>query len=314
MNDTTRFVGPFDRVLYLKSLEPLRGLSTSQLVPLARLAIERQFRAGDILVQDESLLRRFYMIVEGTVRAEKHGVTQLPSHAGEAVGFLQWLAGDSEGMLAVADTDVVALEFWGPSVMEIWEDHFPMLRSAIQNMSQRTLEILKSTTDGGYKSPWQERGVQAPEGEPDLIQGLVLIRKSPIFATASLEALANIAAGQIYQTFDAGTVLWEPGATADHMQLILSGDVHCTFDEGRRQFTAGAGYPLGNVETIAQMPRWYRAECITPVRAMRSDSIRIFDTMEDHFDVAQKLLMALAQNILRYLEQDASNNTIEQAS
>ena len=65
-----------------------------------------------------------------------------------------------------------------------------------------------------------------------------------------------------------------------------------------RTFTGGPGYPLGNIEALAEHPRWYDAVALTDMVTLRGDHETLFDVLEDDFDVALDFLRAMAQGAI----------------
>ena len=110
----------------------------------------------------------------------------------------------------------------------------------------------------------------------------------------------------------AGETLWEIGDAPGAMYMIVDGEVEAELADGQR-FVAGRGYPLGNIETLAQKPRWYRPVARTDLVALRADHETFFDVMEDDFEVAETFLQAMAQGIVGSLDALAARDEPLQA-
>ena len=68
-----RFVGPIDRLLYLRTLPQLQGIATRDLTALSRQAEEVVLRRGDLVLREGEPVDRFFVIVSGQVAVFSHG-------------------------------------------------------------------------------------------------------------------------------------------------------------------------------------------------------------------------------------------------
>ena len=137
-----------------------------------------------------------------------------------------------------------------------------------------------------------------PEGRPfDLLERLIMIRQGNLFAAVGLEAAVMMATSMREVRWPAGEVVWEPGEASGSMFIIVTGEVDADLGDGQT-FLAGPGYPLGNLESLAHHPRWYRAIAKTDVIAFRADHETFFDVMEDDFEVAETFLREVSGGIV----------------
>lgn len=299
MSDRTRFVNPLDTVLYFKSLPVLRGLDYGELALIARRVQERHVRRGAKLLRPDRPIDSFFIVVEGSVRVMQDGVTQMTCGPGQNVGILHVLARINRGVEAVAEEDTLVLEMKAAGIFDIFEDHFSILHNTIRNIGVTLLRILKDTSDGARKVVEQE--IPLPDRPLDLVERIDRFRRARVFQRVSFDALARVAMSMREVRYEAGTRLWKAGDPSGYLLVLLAGEVSCVYDQGRKSFRAGVGYPLGNVESLAERPRWYEARTVSPVVALRGETQAFLDTLEDHFDLALEFLQASASNILRYM-------------
>jgi CRP-like cAMP-binding protein len=304
MSERMRFVNPLETVLYLKSLPVLRGLGYGELGLLARQAHERHFRKGARLIDPERSIDSFYIVVEGRVRVERDGRLQMICGPGDNVGILHLLARIHRGVEALAEADTLVLELQSRALFEIYEDHFSILQNTIRNLGRTLLRILRDTSPGTYKVAGDLDPL--PDRPLDLVERIDRFRRNEIFRRVSFDALAKVAMSMREMRFEADTVLWRRGDPSGTLLILLSGEVLCTLDEDRGTFRAGSGYPLGNVESLAQRPRWYDARTLDRVVALEGETETFLDTLEDHFDLAMEFLQASASNLLRYMDARAA--------
>ncbi len=306
-SDSIRLIGPMERAIFFKSLEPLRDASPAEIAVFAENARERSFRAGDVLLEPGHPVNSFHAVVEGEVHAEGgeylDGETVEP---GASVGFLSVLSRRPAGLRAVAARDTTTLEFDHETFLDILEDRFPVLTRLISTLARRTLEVRQRVPDGTYLAP-MEGILDVRSDSLDLVERLLVIRRpnSP-FAKTSMEALARLAAVTAIVHHDRGETLWKPGDRSPHALILVRGTVSCTTQWGFSRFRAGPGYPLGNLERFADAPRWFTAVTETPVMAIHSRTEDLWDIMEDHPDMAFGLVQAMAERLIGIREEEAS--------
>jgi len=64
-------------------------------------------------------------------------------------------------------------------------------------------------------------------------------------------------------------------------------------------FHAGPGFPLGALEAVAQVPRWYEARALSPIVGLQTQTDVLVDLFEDSFDMAMDYLALVAGATLR---------------
>jgi CRP-like cAMP-binding protein len=297
-------VSPFDRIVYLKTLPQLGRLDSQQVSRLAHEAEEVTFERGDALFSPEMESRAFHIITSGTVAVRREGGGEYQVGPGDAIGLVAMLAGRCN-LSAVAATGVVALRFTLPRVLELLEEDFDLLQNSIRNLARVHMALLERVIAGSHRAPWKE-GLEIPDDRGlDLLERLILIRQGGLFRTVGLEAAVMMATSMREERWPAGTALWEIGDPGGAMFMIVAGEVEATLENGDR-FEAGLGYPLGNIESLAQRPRWYRPVARTDLVALRADHETFFDVMEDDFEVAEAFLQAMALGIVNSLDMLAS--------
>ncbi len=291
-----RQISPFDRILYLKSLPELGELSSEQIARIAGTADEIQFEAGDTVYEPGNVPAFFYVIASGTVNLKRTDGPVQTFGAPESMGFVEMFA-EASNTGAVAASDMVTLRFSKQDLLEVFEEDFELLQNSIFNMASYQLSLLRQVIGGTRRGDWDQL-VEIPEGRPfDLLERLIMIRQGDLFAAVGLEAAVMMATSMKEVRWSAGDVLWEPGDPSGAMFMIVTGEVEAQL-EGGKTFHAGPGYPLGNLESLAHHPRWYRPVAKQDIIAFRADHETFFDVMEDDFEVAEAFLHAMAKGIL----------------
>ena len=297
MSGVSRFLGPVERELYLRTVPAIAGLPAAELTAVAGLAKERFFRKGQMLLERGQPVERFHAVVEGRVRMHGHGLHGELSEKLQGVGMLHLLAGSADGIDALAEEDTVTLSLDAHLLRDLYEDHFPLLLNQIRLLAGLTLERRRAMPPNTLLSPWGAC-VECPNREIDLVEKLILIRKAPPFKNTSIEALAQLAKNLEEVRIDKGSVLWQRGEPSGSTVLIVRGFIRCTPGGDAHPFMAGAGYPMGNIESQAGADRWYTAVADTDVVALRGEIEAFLDLLEDHSEMALDFVAAMATNLL----------------
>ena len=303
MEATARLLGPLERALYLKTVPPLRELSPKELSLVAQYVNERQFWAGDRLHRSDERVNELLVVVEGrvTVSGGEYGKGTIdPS---EAVGLLSLLAKSDEGLDACAEIDTLALEIRAEDLENVFEDHFDILLSQIRHLARQILEKRMEVPDGAYLA--SRRGPRPnTRAGVGLIDRLIYLRQGDSFNRINLDALVEMAVRLRETRFEAGTRIWRQGDPSHFAYILVEGTVRGTREGGEREFRAGPGYPLGNLESICQIPRWYEAVTETAVVALEADTDVFLDVLEDHYAMAMDYVSGLAKTVLNLRKEE----------
>lgn len=307
MSERMRFVGPLDRALFLKTLPFFARLSLTDLAVLAYHLRERFFKKGSVVLRRGEPVGAMYIVVEGSLRTSGGERAQEALLGPEqSVGFLSFLSRSQEGVEAIAEVDTLTLEFDADTMLDVYEDHFPILHNSIRTIATRTLQTRMRTPNGAFFGE-RDAALTPPARALDLVERMTFIRDGSVFENANLDTVAQMARVLREVRVDAGTPLWSSGDRADTTLLIVSGVVRCAVDDGARVFRCGGSYPLGNLESIARYPRWYDAVAETPLVALRAETESFFDILEDHFEIAMSLVGSMAAGLIQILREEESD-------
>jgi CRP-like cAMP-binding protein len=274
-----RSISPFDRILYLKTLPSVGELSSAQIARLANEADEVHFETGQSLISAGEVNHSFFVLTEGAIDIRRGDSPEQRITSPETLGFVEMLA-EASTTNAVAVTDVVALRFELNQVLEIFEEDFELLQNTIRTLARGQLALLKRVIGGSRRAPWKQAVPVPTDRDMNLLERLIMIRQGDLFEAVGLEAGVLLATSMRQFRWNAGEELWKPG------------------DSSGETFQAGLGYPLGNIESLAHAPRWYRPVATTDVVGLRADHESFFDVMEDDFEVAEAFLKAMSMGIL----------------
>lgn len=299
MSDAMQMVGPMERTLFLKSLPALRDLRPRELAVIAEYARERHLKKGTVLLRRGERVDAFYIVVEGRLHVE--GAEHPNGHdaeADEAIGILSLVSQSEEGIDAVATVDTLVLEVDGDVLYDLFEEHFYFLHGAIRRLAHAILTERKQIPDGEFLGR-RDALIDCPDRRLGFVERIVLIQRGRTFINSGLDALATLARKMEEVRLPAGTAIWTLGDPSGYTLMLISGVVVCRQVEGRGTFRCGAGYPLGNLESLAGESRWYDATCETDVVALRGSTEDFLDMLEDDFQMATDFLQAFSTGLIR---------------
>ena len=298
-------MGRMERLIHLRTMPILGTLTPGDMSLLTEHMQTRVFAEGEHLQRPGEPISAVQIVVEGRVRLKRGEHVLGHATSGAGVGGLGFLARDPNGVEAVAETEVVALELDGDTLDEILEDRYPILQHVLRETSRGLIELW-------HEAPRECLEAQAPmkatgfESPLDLVQRMLFLRQGLPFIRASASALADLSRNLVELRFEAGTVLWRRGEPGRQVQMLVGGEVSCAAPIEGFALRPEPGFPLGGLDAVAGVPRWYDAVCETPVLCLSGDVEVLFDLFEDNPDVALAYLAQIARAHLDSLERIAA--------
>ena len=296
--------GSLSRILQLTRFPSMvGGLPPSELAFLAEVLQERVFPKGTYLLRPGEPVRSIYLLLAGKVHVRRRGRDLGHVVKWGGIGGFNMFARDEEGLEVVAEKEVTALELQANALFELLEDRYAILRHVIRELCRTFIQLMSQHAVPASLVGRVMTGL--PERDLDLVDRIVFLRQSLTFSHSSIDALSHVARWITEQHFEPEVTLWSDGDPATQAHLIVGGSVHCRSRDGRLDFRLGPGSPLGAVESMAEVPRWYTAVTETSVVALSGDVEGLLDVFEDNYAVALDYVGALAREILGLLERMA---------
>ena len=87
-----QFVGPLDRLLFMRTLPQVAGLETREMALLARQATEVVLRKGDVVLRAGEPVDRIFVVVRGRISVSTGGREIMHCQPGDNVGIIPALA------------------------------------------------------------------------------------------------------------------------------------------------------------------------------------------------------------------------------
>ena len=303
MRAESRRMGNVERLLHFKRIPTLADVAAPQLSALAEHARERSFPRGSVLLRGGEPSPALHVLAEGRVGVRRRGRDLGEARPGSAISALTLLARDEEGVRAEALTDTVTLELEADALNEVLEDHFAILRHFVQGIARRLINLARRTPvihDPGRTGP-----VGGIGSDLDLVERIFVLRQAAPFAETSVDALSELARGMDQVRVAPGATLWDVGESASTVHIVIDGEVRCTGPDGRVLLDVLPVTPLGEIEGVAGLPRWFRASTVTPVSLLSIDSEGVLDALEDNSEMALDYLATTTRWLLALLDRRA---------
>jgi CRP-like cAMP-binding protein len=298
-----RTIGAVERILSLKRIPILAGLSPEDLAVVAEHGRERFFAKGDVLLREGEPIPALYAVLDGKVHLERNGRVLGHVRSGGFLGGPGMFARDPQGLAARADTDTLALEVEADAAMEIFEDHFSILHHVLREMCRWLIDLIVKLPPRLYGEIFpRPDSSNIPARELDLVERMLFLRQVSPFTRSSISALAELSRGMAEVVLPAGTRLWEEGEASGAVMMLVNGTVACAARKREALWSVGPGTPLGALESMAERPRWYSATTETKVTALQGHVEGLIDVFEDTFDMAIDYLATMARAQIRILD------------
>lgn len=294
----SRVLGAFERLLHLKRYPLFIGLPPADLALVAESARERFFAKGEVVLPEGEPISSVFIVVDGEVTIRRAGRVIGRASRGAGVGGLGFLARETEGGEAVAEAPTIALEWEGDATLELFEDHFSILHHMLRNICRDLVQLQIKTGSEWIPLGLPVRSMLPLDRPLDLVERIFFLRKSTPFVHSSINALAELSRGMVEIRFDPGTPLWKEGEAGPSVHLIVDGAVRCKASSRDDPFTVGPGFPLGIVEAVAEVPRWFDAVTETRVVTLQGNVEGLLDVFEDNFGMAMDYVAAMAKALL----------------
>ncbi len=294
MDSVVTFGGPMDRMLLLRTMPIFEGLGPNQLAAIAQHAKERFEPRGAKIRIDTGARQSVLLVVEGELTAI---ADTAPARfgKGEAVAFVETIAGADTVLMFEATVDTMLLELDWEAQISVCEEHFAVIMSYIAFLSSRLIERTQRIAEPEY-GPIPLIAEQDFGDVLDLNERLLLLSRSGAFSPRCLDALSELAQQGQEMRFSKGQVVWAEGQAANHFLVIAAGSLRMEDQDGKAAIYR-AGTAAGMAESLSRYNRRFSAVCTEPTVALRLQIEAFMDILEDHFDLSLDVMATLARRL-----------------
>ena len=134
-----------EKVLFLRGVELFGEMDAEELVPLARLAQDVAFPAGEHFIVQGEVGDSLYIIVEGEVSIVLDGVGELMRRGPKSViGEMAIISHSPRTAHCFAHTDITALKVTYDDFWELMDEQPKLARATIQVLTRRFEDALEN--------------------------------------------------------------------------------------------------------------------------------------------------------------------------
>lgn len=299
-------IGTVERVLFFKRISWLTGLAASDLAILADHARERPWSRDAVLLRAGEPVGAMHFVVEGRVKLRRRGRELGCAEAGSVIGATLLLAEDAAGLEAVAQTDTLTLALDRESFLDVLEERFAIFRGVLRETARELVALFVRNPAEAAPVPVRGEEPRLPlDRELDLVDRIVLLRSRRPFESGSINALAELSQRLDEVRFADGAVLWRRADHADRMMFVASGRVRCEPIQPEAAFWIGPGQPIGTLEILGELPRWYDAVVEEAATVLEGEVEQLLDVFEDNVDMGLVFLAYLTRSAVELQERIA---------
>ncbi|MBK8937499.1 MAG: cyclic nucleotide-binding domain-containing protein [Polyangiaceae bacterium] len=293
-----------NRVLVMRTLPHLAALDEDDLSLLAEEARLSLARRGAVLFHEGEALDRVYFLAEGSVRVRRGAASSTVTAPAE-LGLTSLFAGLEQAKEAVAVTDATLIELPASVVLASFYESPSIARNTIRMAARALLARRGNLPVAPGEAPAEVAPGEYLDRTPTLVEKMLVMRRSPVWAHASLDAVAELCRHLEELRVPAGELLWDIGAPSDQSYRLEHGIVRCENAKGEVA-RVGGGHLIGGLDALAGLPRAYRALTEVPCIFFRIRASTQLAILEVHPQMAARLRLELARALVEEQEREAA--------
>jgi len=298
-------ISPVQQLRALRLMFGPQGPSNHALAAIAQLTTAVRIPQGMVVEHEGRPFGNVYLLIEGELRAAREGRLLGTFHGRDSVGALSTLARDRHGFTCEALAETVALKLRADDFLEVLEDHFELMYSALRGLAHDGIELRRNLMPhAGFIAPVRE-GVVCPRDPLDLTGRILCLRETFGLQRSYIDELAQLARAAQERRYTPGERLWSSGDRASHAAILICGVVQCATPAGAR-FAFGAGDMVGALDTVAETPRWFDAIASEETVALTIEAEAMVDVWEDRPGLALDFLRLIATTVIGLREHASS--------
>jgi CRP-like cAMP-binding protein len=261
---------------------------------LAGFAKEVTFAAGEVIYRAGEAADCFYMFARGEVELAAEGIAPWILDARSSIGLLDVLADRPRTFTATAVTEVRAMLVSGDDYLDLLGERFELVVAKVLAMANDVHDIsLALAPDGGFGPSPPPTSEPAPR-PMDLVKKLLVLRQSPLFRRANVQALVRLTALAREISLPAGATLFRHGEAQGQFFFVAHGVVEAKRQSPEIVARFGRGELVCGHGAIGKADDEYTAQACSPVISFSFSEEDFFDVMEEHFELTRSVLSGLA--------------------
>ncbi|HEY4121538.1 MAG TPA: cyclic nucleotide-binding domain-containing protein [Byssovorax sp.] len=283
-------LGVLERRMFMRQLMPVATAATA--AQLARSMRDARYAKGDLVYARGTPPRDIVFLVRGSVELRAPGEPPWSFEAPALIGAIDALHDRPHARDAFATTDVSALALRSEEWWDVLEDHFEVAMAGFRRTSEDLWTMrVGSPPDGGFDPP-------APRGQPtsglNVVERMRLLRGAGLFAAATVQSIARIAAVADEVEIAPGGGLCREGERSERVFVVASGHVEIRHASPEIVARFGPGQIVGGACAAGLGECGWTATAVTPVVALSVRREDLLDVMEDHSELTRSIMMGVS--------------------
>jgi CRP-like cAMP-binding protein len=306
VRDDLTLVSNVERLMILRTFAGFADLPPAEVSLIAQHSRRRFFPAGSHIARAGEPIKSIYFVVDGEIELSRHGHPLRTMGPRSTVGALSALASDGDTPRIVATRDTLTLAIQVDDMLDVFEDNFSVMVSVLRSIARTILESRRELGPAAGYVGTTRAPVACPARPLDLVERIFFLRRTIVFASTRIEALAQLARDAREVRVAAGTSLWVEGAPCERLLFVVCGRVRATTAAGQ-EFFFREGDALGGLDMLAGQAHWYNADVLEDLVALQFDPELFLDVLEDHHEMARDFLQTMAASLLELFERQAGH-------
>ena len=274
------------------------ALPSQALAQFASAARRIYFREGTVIYRQGEPTEHIYFLIEGRVSLDSEGLKSWVLGDGSAFGILDATIERPHDRTAVALQDTTALAVAVDDWLDMVEDNLELTQGTIvRNASRLWEDALQLSPTGGFPKPDEAPSLATAMGgdvshdaaSMDPFEKLLGLRLAPLFQRAGMQALIRLARLARARTLQEGELLFEQGAEAGSLYIVLLGGVEIERDAPPIRAAFGPTSVVGSYAGLCLDKRPFRARATKRTALLEVDHDDLYELMEDHFDLVRSV-------------------------
>jgi CRP-like cAMP-binding protein len=258
--------------------------------------------AGEVLYREGEPSEHFFFVMSGELRTTREGPT---FGVRSILGAIDSSLGRPHALTATAVTDSHLLRLRAEVWFDLLEDNFEISRNGIRNLARDLHALIVEVSSHGQPadSPRVEPGPPPPPEPMNLVDRILVLRRTEPFRWAHMQAITRLAEAAEETRFAPGDEVFEGADAVGAYYVVAAGEVQAT-RAGSEPMSArfGAFTLVCAAASMAGELGLYSARATAPTIVMRLRTEDIFEVMEEHFDLVRATFMMLSGERERLLE------------
>jgi CRP-like cAMP-binding protein len=296
-------LGIVQRQLFLRSLGGM-GAGPTLTSLIAKQIKDRFVGAGEVLFTAGSPTTEIYFVFKGEVELRAEGHEPWHMMPPSVIGAIDALYERPHARTAVAATDLQLLALSTEEWFDNIEENFEVARDNLTRITEGLARLeLALPPDGGFPEP-EDEAVEPTLGL-NLVERMLLVRRSLAFGSATVQAIARIAQIADELELAEGQTLHQPGKATDAFYIVASGVVEIAHEEPTVRARFGPGEVVFGAGGVGVRVPSFSSMALAPTVLLAVRREDFFDIMEDHFDVMRSVMKGVSSERERVLTASA---------